>query len=66
MSSEYCVTKASLSSLVLVFLLRGSFLSLNGMSLMWLMLWLCLYPRLSLCINCNWSVIESKFHLSWF
>ena len=52
-SSVHCVTKTSLSCcLVLTFLLRASFLSLNGMSLMWPMIWLCLYPLcLSFCIN---------------
>ena len=59
-SSVYCMTKTSLSCcLVLTFLLRASFLSLNGMSLMWPMIWLCLYPLcLSYCINL--SVVESK------
>ena len=52
-SSVYCVTKTNLSGcLVLTVLLRVSPLSQNLISLMWLMIWFCLYPLcLSLCIN---------------
>ena len=60
MPSEYCVAKINLlGCLVLIFLVRASFLLLNGMSLTWLTIWLCLYPLcLSLCINL--SVIDLK------
>ena len=59
-SSEYCVANISLSGcLVLTFLFRASFLSLNGMFLMWLITSFGLYPLcLSLCIN--FRVIELK------
>ena len=52
-SSENCVTKTSLlGCCVLAFLFRVSFLCMNGVSLMWSIIWLCLYPLcLSLCIN---------------
>ena len=64
LSSEYCVVKISLlGCLVLTFLVGASFLSLNGMSLTWLIIWSCLYLYLSLCISS--SVIDVKFHLSW-
>ena len=44
-SSENCVTKTSFwGCCVLAFLLRVSFLWVNGVSLMWLIIWLCLYP----------------------
>ena len=60
MSSEYCVANINLNllgCLVLIFLVRASFLLLNGMSLTWLTIWMCLYP-LSLCISL--SVIDFK------
>ena len=59
-SSEYCVANMSLSGcLILTFLFRASFLSLNGISLICLITWFGLYPLcLSLCINLR--VIELK------
>ena len=59
-SPDYCVANISLSgSFVLTFHFRASFLLLNGMSLMWLITWLGLYPLcFSLCISLR--VIDLK------
>ena len=67
-SSEYCVTKTSLMGcFVLTFLLRAFILSLNGMFLMWLIIWLCLYPLcLSLCISTTcFAYIYYRYVGSW-
>ena len=66
-SVYYCVTKISLSvCLGFCFLVRVSFLSLNRMSLMWLIISLCLYPLcLSLCTSL-YVICLNLFCLSWF
>ena len=60
MSSEKYVTKTSLSDCwFLSRRLRASALPLKGISLMWLMIWLCLYPLcLSLCISFSCIVLK--------
>ena len=55
-SSEYCVANMSLSGLILTFLFRASFLSLNEMYLMCRITWFCLYP-LRVCVfeSLSWN-----------
>ena len=64
-SSEYCVANMSLSGcLILIFLFRASFLSLNGISLICLKTWFGLYPLcLSLCIVIDLKLVSFELVL---